>query len=321
MPASPPAGSESELRSTPSLGQVLSTDEDGDKPLAHPEPLHHVSAPAVLGPSRLPTPQPEVKQHQLSWDDSYLQKGAPAARKSSEEFELDENAPLRAVRKNTPLTSETDTSEQSSLLSVRGEQESPYTSQPTSDLSSKTGSKQSSNQAIRTDLTNLSQEIRVVAPDSVTEEEQPAEPTAEGAASPSQFRDEAWGDSFKIDWIKTTRVPFTRTRHLRNPWNHGREIKVSRDGTEVEPSVGQRLLDEWDDLCDPPPPTKTHDFHHPPTKTASAPDPIATPRGPRSSDSASSLGVVVRNAAQRPGRSGASDGAANGMPSRASYLA
>jgi hypothetical protein len=26
---------------------------------------------------------------------------------------------------------------------------------------------------------------------------------------------------------------------------------VSRDGTELEPSVGQRLLDEWDKLSDP----------------------------------------------------------------------
>jgi hypothetical protein len=25
-----------------------------------------------------------------------------------------------------------------------------------------------------------------------------------------------------------------------------REVKVSRDGTEIEPSVGQKLLEEWD---------------------------------------------------------------------------
>ncbi|GJJ13462.1 hypothetical protein Clacol_007716 [Clathrus columnatus] len=54
------------------------------------------------------------------------------------------------------------------------------------------------------------------------------------------------GREFKIEWIRTDRLPFTRTRHLRNPWNHGREVKVSRDGTEIEPEVGQQLLDEWD---------------------------------------------------------------------------
>ena len=63
-----------------------------------------------------------------------------------------------------------------------------------------------------------------------------------------------WGESFKVEWVRTERLPFTRTRHLRNPWNHDREVKVSRDGTELEPSVGQALLDEWD-RPDPPPPS------------------------------------------------------------------
>lgn len=60
------------------------------------------------------------------------------------------------------------------------------------------------------------------------------------------------GQEFKIEWIRTERLPFTRTKHLRNPWNHGREVKVSRDGTEVEPKVGQQLLDEWDKPAPPP---------------------------------------------------------------------
>lgn len=58
--------------------------------------------------------------------------------------------------------------------------------------------------------------------------------------------DASWGEPFKIEWIHTDRLPFYRTRHLRNPWNHDREIKVSRDGTELEPSVGKALLEEWD---------------------------------------------------------------------------
>ncbi|KAI9450446.1 YT521-B-like domain-containing protein [Lactarius psammicola] len=55
-----------------------------------------------------------------------------------------------------------------------------------------------------------------------------------------------WDRPFRIEWIRTDALPFFRTRHLRNPWNHGREVKVSRDGTELEPTVGQQLLDEWD---------------------------------------------------------------------------
>jgi len=76
------------------------------------------------------------------------------------------------------------------------------------------------------------------------------EPTARPGPSVVQpaadKADDSWGHSFKIEWIRTERLPFHRTRHLRNPWNHGREVKVSRDGTELEPSVGRDLLAEWD---------------------------------------------------------------------------
>ena len=66
---------------------------------------------------------------------------------------------------------------------------------------------------------------------------------------------EVWGRPFRVDWIRTTPLPFIRTRHLRNPWNHGREVKVSRDGTELEPSIGRQLLEEWDK----PPPSPIND--------------------------------------------------------------
>lgn len=73
--------------------------------------------------------------------------------------------------------------------------------------------------------------------------------TATGEGEPVQ-----WGTPFKIEWVRVQRLPFYRTRHLRNPWNHDREVKVSRDGTELDPIVGQALLDEWD-KPDPPAPT------------------------------------------------------------------
>ncbi|KAJ7133479.1 YT521-B-like domain-containing protein [Mycena epipterygia] len=66
-----------------------------------------------------------------------------------------------------------------------------------------------------------------------------------GAGREQSTREESWGQDFKLHWICTERLPFQRTRHIRNPWNHDREIKVSRDGTELEPSVGQALLEEW----------------------------------------------------------------------------
>ncbi|KAF9511676.1 hypothetical protein BS47DRAFT_1486732 [Hydnum rufescens UP504] len=57
-----------------------------------------------------------------------------------------------------------------------------------------------------------------------------------------------WGTPFSVEWIRVQPLPFHRTRHLRNPWNTDREVKVSRDGTELEPEIGRRLLREWDEL-------------------------------------------------------------------------
>jgi len=81
---------------------------------------------------------------------------------------------------------------------------------------------------------------------SVAEEEEKEEDGApSGGKGGSVEREETWGESFKVGWLCTQKLPFNRTRHLRNPWNHDREVKVSRDGTELEPTVGQRLLEEW----------------------------------------------------------------------------
>ncbi|KAF2630806.1 hypothetical protein BU25DRAFT_455872 [Macroventuria anomochaeta] len=53
---------------------------------------------------------------------------------------------------------------------------------------------------------------------------------------------QSWGKPFKVEWLSATRLPFYRTRGLRNPWNANREVKIARDGTELEPSVGERLI-------------------------------------------------------------------------------
>ena len=53
---------------------------------------------------------------------------------------------------------------------------------------------------------------------------------------------QSFGKPFKIEWISTERLPFFRTRGLRNPWNANREVKIARDGTELAPDVGKRLI-------------------------------------------------------------------------------
>ncbi|OTA85649.1 hypothetical protein M434DRAFT_60048, partial [Hypoxylon sp. CO27-5] len=63
----------------------------------------------------------------------------------------------------------------------------------------------------------------------------------------------AWGKPFKLEWLSTTRLPFYRTRGLRNPWNSNREVKIARDGTELEPSVGKRLIGLFNRIQSPAP--------------------------------------------------------------------
>jgi RNA recognition motif-containing protein len=63
-----------------------------------------------------------------------------------------------------------------------------------------------------------------------------------------EYEQAAWpefsslGTPFGVEWVSTNRVLFDRTRDLRNPWNANREVKIARDGTELEPSVGRKLI-------------------------------------------------------------------------------
>ncbi|KAI9507624.1 YT521-B-like domain-containing protein [Russula earlei] len=91
-------------------------------------------------------------------------------------------------------------------------------------------------------------EVRGSAPDSALKPS--AEESTKENDALEDILEQGRGRSFHVDWIRTERLPFFRTRHLRNPWNHGREVKVSRDGTELEPNIGRELLEEWDK---PPP--------------------------------------------------------------------
>ncbi|EXJ65242.1 hypothetical protein A1O7_01583 [Cladophialophora yegresii CBS 114405] len=78
--------------------------------------------------------------------------------------------------------------------------------------------------------------------------------SGEGYESASPATPQTFGKPFKIKWMSTDRLPFYRTRGLRNPLNANREVKIARDGTEIEPSVGRRLVNM---------------FHRPPVPSAS----------------------------------------------------
>lgn len=80
------------------------------------------------------------------------------------------------------------------------------------------------------------------------EEEEPASDAKSDISSsmnePSDVDGEskAWGKPFNLEWQSITRLPFYRTRGLRNVWNSNRDVKIARDGTELETSVGKKLI-------------------------------------------------------------------------------
>jgi hypothetical protein len=83
-------------------------------------------------------------------------------------------------------------------------------------------------------------------------------PASAPSASPGRSAKETQQDTpkvwlassraFKVEWIRIQRLSFQRTRHIRNPWNEDLEVKLSRDGTELEPSAGKFLLEQWDNI-------------------------------------------------------------------------
>ncbi|CAF0943947.1 unnamed protein product [Brachionus calyciflorus] len=51
---------------------------------------------------------------------------------------------------------------------------------------------------------------------------------------------------FKIDWITKNDLFFNKTQHLLNSWNENRQVKVGRDGQEIEPHCGESLCRLFD---------------------------------------------------------------------------
>jgi hypothetical protein len=79
------------------------------------------------------------------------------------------------------------------------------------------------------------------------------------------------GGVFKLEWIHKGSLDFNTCQDLKNPWNDSKPVKISRDGQEVEPTVGERLCRLWikvDSEDDYPhttlPPSTRHSMHtHP----------------------------------------------------------
>ncbi|KAF9923156.1 hypothetical protein FBU30_006758 [Linnemannia zychae] len=62
------------------------------------------------------------------------------------------------------------------------------------------------------------------------------------AISRASTTTKSWGIMFPVKWIHVHKVSFSKTAHMLNSYYDNREVKVSKDGTEVDPSVGEQLL-------------------------------------------------------------------------------
>ena len=80
---------------------------------------------------------------------------------------------------------------------------------------------------------------------SATSSSQPG-PMSSSAAEQIHDSTSQLGRPFYIRWKNTKPLPFHEIQALRNPWRDNRLVKVSRDGTELEPNIGAQLLDIWD---------------------------------------------------------------------------
>lgn len=89
--------------------------------------------------------------------------------------------------------------------------------------------------------------------DSDTESDAGSEQSSHHSNAEEEEGGKTWGKPFKLEWLSTNRLPFYRTRGLRNPWNSNREVKIARDGTELEPSVGRRLIGLFNRIQSPGP--------------------------------------------------------------------
>ncbi|KAG5646030.1 hypothetical protein DXG03_004632 [Asterophora parasitica] len=173
---------------------------------------HRQTAPAELGAPRhqMTMATPMVK-HSLDQQLRRSPKGSPST--PPDNFELDVSAPIRAIRSGSSSdVQEHQAAAMSNLQAVAEEDEK--------------------------------------GEDNVQVSDKVGPSNRHGMFCEGKSARDDWGESFKIEWLSTVKLPFPRTRHIRNPWNHDREVKVSRDGTEVEPMMGKRLLEEWTRLAD-----------------------------------------------------------------------
>ena len=61
------------------------------------------------------------------------------------------------------------------------------------------------------------------------------------------------GGIFRLQWISKDDLEFSRCQDVSNPWNDHKPVKISRDGQELPPAIGEKLCRLWFERPDTPP--------------------------------------------------------------------
>jgi hypothetical protein len=73
--------------------------------------------------------------------------------------------------------------------------------------------------------------------DALTESSSPEHKRTDSAKDNGGPANDQLSHMFKVEWMQVGELPFSSIKNLRNPWNQDKEVKVSRDGTELEPGM------------------------------------------------------------------------------------
>ena len=100
------------------------------------------------------------------------------------------------------------------------------------------------------------------------------------------------GGIFRLQWVCKDDLEFSKCQDVSNPWNDHKPVKISRDGQELPPAIGEKLCRIWFERPDTPPislsPTKPTNSTHPDTASSPPSVPQAPSAAPTTTAAASS---------------------------------
>ncbi|KAI6651634.1 hypothetical protein LOD99_4885 [Oopsacas minuta] len=121
---------------------------------------------------------------------------------------------------------------------------------------------------------------------------------------PHGIKANSLGGIFRLQWVYKEDLEFSRCQDVSNPWNDNKPVKISRDGQELPPGIGEKLCRLWFERPDTPPdissPSKTSNSNLETTSTSPTTHQPTTTTATTSSASTTSATPFPAPATQLP---------------------